>query len=104
MPQFIIHYRMGNNPPDPSQGDALKQKWMQWINDLGDAVVSPSTPTKPSKTVTNEGVTDTNDEMPLCGYTIIEASDMDAALEIAKSCPHLYIGKLEVAQMMSMGG
>ena len=103
MAQFIFHYRMGNNPPKPEQGEQLKAKWQQWIEDLGDAVVAPSTPTKNSKTVSLEGVTDTKDDMPLCGYTIIEAADMDAALEIAKSCPHLYVGNLEVAEQIKMG-
>ena len=40
---------------------------------------------------------------PLSGFTIIEASDMDAAHDLATGCPILESeGTIEVAEMMSM--
>jgi hypothetical protein len=41
----------------------------------------------------------------MSGYTIVEADSMDAALEMAKSCPFLDInGSLEVSELMQMPG
>ena len=41
----------------------------------------------------------------MSGYSVVEAADMDAALEMAKACPFLETGGcIEVAQVMVMGG
>jgi hypothetical protein len=39
-------------------------------------------------------------EAPLGGYFIVEAKDWDAAMEIARSCPHLaHGGTIEVREI-----
>jgi len=38
----------------------------------------------------------------LTGYSIVKADNFDAALEIAKGCPFLEMGTLEVAEVMEM--
>lgn len=40
---------------------------------------------------------------PTSGLSILEAADMDAAIEIAKSCPFAEMGTIEVSQIMQMG-
>ena len=41
----------------------------------------------------------------MSGYTIVEADSLDAALEMAKTCPFLAIGgSLEVSEMIRMAG
>ena len=47
-------------------------------------------------------VTDDGGPNPLMGFTIVEAESMDAALEIAKACPHLEIGTIELAEVKQM--
>jgi hypothetical protein len=36
------------------------------------------------------------------GFSVVKADSMDVALEIAKGCPHLEIGTIEVAEMREM--
>ena len=36
------------------------------------------------------------------GFSVVNADNIDAALTIARSCPHLRIGTIEVAEMMQM--
>ena len=102
MPKFIFAYHGGTKPESPEAGAALMAKWQTWLDGLGASVVSPGNPVGKSKTVSATGVADHGGPDPLSGFSIIEASDMDAALEMAKSCPHVSHGTIEVAEMMSM--
>ena len=86
---------------------ALKQaphKWKAWIGDLGDAVVNPGTPLGESKFVSSSGVSDDGESEALNGFSIVEVESMDAALDMAKNCPFLEMGTLEVAEVMNMNG
>jgi hypothetical protein len=55
-----------------------------------------------SRTVSADGVSDDGGPNPLTGYTIVKADSMEAALEMAKECPFLEMGTLEVAELMEM--
>lgn len=103
MPQFIIAYRGGTAPKTPEQGAAQMADWQQWVADLGDAIVHPGQPLTGSKTVTESGVRDTDVADRLTGYSLVEAANLDAALTMARSCPFVRVGALEVAQLRSMG-
>ena len=102
MSNYIIAYRGSKKPATPEDGQAHMARWQAWVADLGDAVVNPGTPCMHAKTVSADGVTDSDPEIALTGYSIVEAESMEAALEIAKSCPFLEMGTLEVAEQMSM--
>ena len=77
-------------------------KWKAWVDGLGDAVVNPGTPLGMSKTVSSSGVSDDGGSNPLNGFSIVKADSMDAALEMAKGCPYLDIGTIEVAEVKEM--
>ncbi len=104
MAKFAIFYLGGNKEMSPEEGKAHRQGWQDWLGGLGEAVVSPGNPMMGNKSVTGAGVTDTDGARRITGYTVVEAADMDAALAMAKGCPFLDIGTLEIAEMMSMGG
>ena len=54
-------------------------------------------------TVGPDGITDGGGPNPLSGFTIVEADDMAAALEMAGRCPHVDIGgTIEVAPALDM--
>jgi hypothetical protein len=67
-------------------------------------VVDPGLPCSQSKTINQNGsVSDGGGSNPLSGITIIQAARMDAAVAMAKGCPHLSAGAtIEVAQAMDM--
>jgi hypothetical protein len=77
-------------------------KWKAWVGGLGDAVVNPGSPLGMSKTVSSDGVSDDSGSNPLSGFSIMKADSMDAALEIAKGCPHLEHGTIEVAEVKEL--
>lgn len=102
MPKFILAYHGGKQPATPEEGAKDMARFRSWIADLGAAAIEPANPIGKSKTVSADGVTDGGGVNPLMGYTIVEAPSMDAAVEMAKACPFVEMGTLEVGQIMSM--
>ncbi len=102
MPDFIIAYHGGKKPESPEEGAKLMAKWKAWLGGLGDAVVNPGNPLGMSKTVSSGGVSDVGGSNRLSGFSIVKADSMDAALEMAKECPFLDIGTIEVAELKEM--
>jgi len=102
MSDYIIAYHGGKKPESPEEGAKHMARWKAWIGDLGDAVVNPGTPLGKSRTVSSGGVSDDGGPDPLTGFSVVKADSMDAALEMAKACPFLDFGTIEVAEMMEM--
>lgn len=102
MPDYIFAYHGGEKPETPEAGAQVMEKWKTWLSGLGEAVVNPGTPLGISKTVSTKGIADDGGANPLSGFSIIKAASMDDALKMAKDCPHLEQGTIEVAEMIEM--
>ncbi len=102
MPNYIFAYHESKKPASPEEGAALMAKWKDWVSDLGDTMVNPGTPVGMSKTVSADGVTNDGGATPLMGFSVVQANDINAAITIAKTCPHLEIGTIKVAEMLEM--
>ncbi len=104
MAQFMITYLGGDQPSSPEEGKAHFEKYLQWIQSLGDAAVAPMNPIKGTQLVNPDGSVSDGGQTGMSGYTVVEADGIDQALEMAKSCPFLEInGSLEVSEMVKMG-
>lgn len=77
-------------------------RWREWSSDNDAAFLTKGAPAGMSKTVSSTGVADDGGSNPLSGYSVVEVANMDAALEIAKFCPHVEHGTIEVAELMDM--
>lgn len=102
MSEYIIAYLGGKKPDTPEQGAAHRAKFMAWLGGLGDAVVNPGTPLGTSVVISSEGVTEDAGPNRLTGFSIVKADSLDAAVAIAKECPFLDMGTLEVAEVKQM--
>ena len=102
MPSYMLAYYGGKMPENPEEGAKGRKKFMAWLGGLGQAVVNPGTPLGMSKTVSSDGVSEDSGADHLTGFSIIKADSMDAAIEIAKECPFLDMGTVEVAEVMEM--
>lgn len=102
MSNYVLAYHGGKKSDSPEAGAKMKADWEAWVSGLGDAVVNPGTPLGMSRTVSAEGVSNDGGANPLAGFSIVEADSMDAALEMAKACPFLEMGTIEVAEAMEM--
>ena len=102
MSNYVFAYHGGKKPESPEEGAKLMAKWKSWVGGLGDAMVNPGTPLGKSKIVSSGGVSDDGGSNTLTGFSIVKADSMDAALELAKGCPYLDLGTIEVAEVMEM--
>lgn len=102
MPKFVFAYHGGKPPESPEEGEKVMAAWGAWFETLGSAVVDGGAPVGVSKTVSASGVADGGGSNPLSGYSIVNADNIDAAVEMAKGCPILDGGSVEVAEAMDM--
>ncbi len=102
MPQFGLLYVGEPQFSSPEEGQAHFKEYMAWLNGLGDAIVNRGIPMGPPTRVDANGVSTDPRENRLTGLTIVEADDMDAAIEIAKRCPYVEVAALDVVQIFEM--
>lgn len=103
MSKYMFIFHGGSMPETPEEGAQVMAAWESWLTGLGAAVIDPGAPAGPSKTVSAAGVSDNGGANPVSGYTLVEAADMDAAVDMAKGCPiHQGGGTVEVAEALPM--
>lgn len=101
MEQYVLVYLGGNQPSSPEEAKNHFSKYVEWLNSLGDAVITPTIPLKNTTTVSPDGAIREGGSSAMSGFTIIKADSMEAALSIAQACPFLEIGgSLEVSELM----
>lgn len=83
MKKFIFVY---NASPEP--GTETDADWMAWFGAIGDKLVDVGNPFDGGKLVKGGESSDlTSFADFIGGYSIINAADIDEAVEIAKGCP-----------------
>jgi len=105
MSEYLFLYRGGNTRaagavPSPEQMQQTMQKWTTWIKGLidGGHLKEAGQPLEAGgKVVTaGNGVNDGPyaEKDLVCGYSIVEASDLSAAVELSSGCPIFDAGGL----------
>ncbi|MET0147186.1 MAG: YciI family protein [Ilumatobacteraceae bacterium] len=104
MSTYVLAYHGGTIPDSEAEQAATMQAWGSWFGSLGDAVVDGGNPTGASSTIGADGaVTAGGGANPISGYSVLRATDLDAALTLAKGCPLLAAGgSIEVAEIIEM--
>jgi len=112
MSEFVYLYRGGARPESsPEQMQQIMQKWMAWMKQLGQSghLKDQGQPLERSgklvqgkhKTVTDGPFAEAKDLVG--GYTLVEARDLDQAVELSKGCPIFEVeGAVEVRPVMKM--
>jgi hypothetical protein len=101
---YLLAYHGGSMPETEEEGAKVTAAWMEWYEKLGAAVVDGGNPVGQNTTVgANGSVSEGGGANPVTGYTIMTAPGIDAAVEMAKSCPILDGGgSIEVAETIPM--
>ena len=112
MSEFIYLYRgSGEDMRSPEEKQQSMQKWISWLTGLAEKghVKDKGQPLERtgkvvrgrSKTVTDGPFVEAKDVIG--GYTLIEARDLDQAVELSKGCPAFETeGAVEVRPVMKM--
>lgn len=104
MPNYVLAYHGGAIPETEAAQTQAMAAWGSWFGVLGDAVVDGGNPTGSSVTIFPDGSTsDGGGANPISGYSLVTATDLDAAVSLAKGCPILADGgSIEVAEVIEM--
>ena len=111
MSEFIYIYRGGEAGRSPERMQQTMQKWIAWMKELGAKghIKDQGQPLErggklvkgKQKTVTDGPFAEAKDLVG--GYTLIEARDLEQAVELSKGCPILEVeGSVEVRPVMKM--
>ena len=107
MSQYLFLYRGGERPSSPDEAQKIMGKWSAWLKELSTRgiVKDPGQPLERAgklvkgKTVTDGPFAEAKDVVG--GYTLVEARDLDHAVEISFGCPiHTRGGTVEVRPVM----
>ncbi|MDF9751928.1 hypothetical protein [Arthrobacter sp. ES3-54] len=88
---FIYHAPMTPAeaaPPAPEDMAAVMEQWNGWAAKVGNGLIDFGTPLANGVRVSAGGATAPS-QREVAGYSIIEAENLEAAVELAKQHPHL---------------
>jgi hypothetical protein len=101
MPKFVLAFR-GGMPKSPEEGQKMMADWNAWMDHVGPALIDKGAGFGKSRFLSAPNQEQKSGD-PLSGYSVVEASDIDAALNLAKTNPIFSLGgTIEVAEMMQM--
>ncbi len=104
MAKFLFVYHGGEEPKTEEEGQKVMDAWGAWLGNLGSAVIDGGNPVGKSTTVLPDGsVSHNGGANPTSGYSLIEASNLNDAIEKARGCPILQSkGSIELAEAFDM--
>ena len=101
MAKFFLAFR-GGKPSSPEGFERMGEAWMGWMSALGGALSEKGAGFGMSRFLTAPDREEACAE-PLSGYSIVEAADIEAALDLARSNPIFeFGGTIEVIPAMEM--
>jgi hypothetical protein len=105
MPNYLVTYHGGGGaPPSPEARDQMMAAFGAWVASVGDAMVDPGAPLGPSKSVSSGGTQDGPVGDAIGGYTVLRATDLDAAVALVESHPFVARGgTLQVIEAVELG-
>ncbi len=102
MAKYLFAYVGGDQPESEEAGQAVMAAWTAWFGSLGEAAVDPGNPVGASAAVAPDGSAGAA-SAGVTGYSVVVADSLDAAVEIAKGCPHLAAnGRVEVYETIDV--
>jgi len=100
MSEFTYLFRGREVSPSPEQMQKTMQKWVAWFKDLGAKghLKDPGHPLEHTGKVVSGKQKAVNDgpyaeaKDVVGGYIVVEAADLNQAVELSKGCPILEVG------------
>ena len=111
MSEFVYLYRGGETGRSAERAQQMIEKWMVWLKELAEKghIKDRGQPLERAgklvkgkrKTVTDGPFAEAKDAVG--GYTLIDARDLDQAVELSMGCPIFDVdGEVEVRPVMKM--
>jgi len=92
--RYVLIYSGPQTSESREEQDAILAAWEAWYAKMGSAIAEGGDPLGSSKFISAPGspAADGDGGMPASGYTVIEASSLDAAASACADHPHLEHG------------
>ena len=114
MKEFLLVFRAETRsnpvPPSPEEMQNSMKPWQDWLGSLaaqnklvspGNRLASSGNVVRPGNIITNGPFVELKEAVG--GYTLIKASTLEEASELAKGCPILHFnGSVEVREIAGM--
>jgi hypothetical protein len=99
MPRYLLAYHGGHVDESLEGRQRVMEAFGKWFAELGPRLIDPGNPIARAVTVDGGSVTDGGGANPISGYTVIDAEDMQAAIELVKRGPIVLGGRtVEIAE------
>jgi hypothetical protein len=92
MAKYIFMYYGGKRPQSPQEFAGIMEAWRTWTAETGKAVLDSGNPLSQTALVTPKEVQTTPEGEVPTGYSIIEAENMEQAIQIAQTTPVVQSG------------
>jgi len=111
MKKFMVLYHTPAGATEKMSASTPKEmkegmkSWIEWAKKCGDGLVGMGNPLGNGQKITKSGVSQSG--KGVVGYSILQAKDMDGAVEMLKGHPHLEwmdACQVEVHEMMPLPG
>jgi hypothetical protein len=86
MTNYVLLYKGGGVPATEEEQRQVMADWAGWYERLGQVVVDGGNPFGPSRSVAADGSA-SDGGSGMTGYSIVQADSLDAATDMARTCP-----------------
>ena len=106
MPTYLLAFHGTSLPKGEAERTNLERAWGSWMDGLGGALEGSNNAVNVARTISPDGMVSAGGGAnPVLGLSFITADDMNAAVDLARSCPHLAAGgSIEVAEIATRSG
>jgi hypothetical protein len=92
--KFLVTFHRGDMVQDPESVSHARHALVEWAAMTGPALVDAGAPVRSTATLTRDGIHDEDAVSPFLGWSVIDASDRDAAVLLLQDHPLLRLGAL----------
>jgi hypothetical protein len=102
MPRYLLAYHGGHVDESLEGRQCVMAAFGKWFEELGPRLIDPGNPIGHAVTINDSSVTEGGGPNPISGYTVIDADDMDTAVELVRHGPIVQGGRtVEIAETIT---
>ena len=94
MAKFLVTYLHGDMAQERASIAAARRALVQWAARTGPALIDAGAPIRSTITLSRTGYRDDENENPFLGWSVIDASDREAAVRLLQDHPLIALGAL----------
>jgi hypothetical protein len=92
--KFLVIFHQGDMAQDRESVSHARHALVEWAEMTGPALVDAGAPIRSTATLTRDGIHDQDAVSPFLGWSVIDATDRNAAVLLLQDHPLLQLGAL----------